>query len=166
MNITGYPLDADDFRSAMRRWATGITVVTAKHAGVQHGMTVSSFTSISLEPPLILVSLEQGAKTTQLIQESSTFAVNILGEDQQLISERFAGRLPGFSDRFDGLELLFLKSGAPLLADSLAGFDCRVISARDVGNHTLYIGEVIDMRLGKNSDPLIYFGQNYHQVDC
>lgn len=165
MSIPVDSVDAENFRSALRRWATGVTIVTAHHAGIQHGMTVSSFTSISLEPPLILVSLEQGAKTTQLIHDSSMFAVTILGEDQQMISERFAGRLPEFKDRFDGLELVVLKSGAPVLAGGLAGFDCSVVSTHNFGTHTLFIGEVVDLNLGANVNPLIYFGRNYHHVD-
>lgn len=166
MSLTGDFVDPDQFRSAMRRWATGVTVVTAQYANHRHGMTVSSFTSISLEPPLVLISLEQGVKTNQMIQTSGFFGVTILGEDQNLISDRFAGRVPGIEDRFQGLEVLTLQTGAPLLADGLACFDCRVLSATDAGTHTIFLGEVIALRIGQESRPLVYFERAYHKCDC
>ena len=158
-------VDADEFRTAMRRWATGVTIVTAQHAGVKHGMTVSSFSSISLEPPLVLISLEQSAKTTSLVEASGAFGVTILGEDQQLISERFAGRMPEIRDRFESLELTTLKTGAPLLVDGIASFDCQVVSAGDAGMQRWFLGEVVALRIGKKSTPLIYFERDYHFFD-
>lgn len=159
------PFDADEFRSALRRWATGVTIVTAQHTDTRHGMTVSSFTSISLEPPLVLVSLEQKAKTTQLIHASGSFGVTILGDEQQWISDRFAGRIPEINNRFEGLEVFSLVTGAPLLVTGLANFDCRVVSAWDAGTHTIFLGEVVDLRIGNNSKPLIYFNRDYHACD-
>ncbi|HWQ84270.1 MAG TPA: flavin reductase family protein [Anaerolineales bacterium] len=158
------PLDPDEFRTAMRRWATGVTIVTAQHDSIQHGMTVSSFTSISLEPPLVMVSLGQTTKTIQLIHASGFFGVSILAEDQQRISDSFAGRLPEVEYKFDSVDWTTLTSGSPLLVSGLASFDCRVISAQDFGMQTIFIGEVVGLRLGKNSNPLIYFERDYHQV--
>ena len=157
-------VNADEFRAAMRRWATGVTIVTAQYGTVRHGMTVSSFTSISLEPPLVVVSLEHTASTTQLIQSSGAFGVSILADDQQVISDRFAGRIVEVSDKFAGLEWTGLITGAPLLVDALAGFDCRVMSSHTVGTHILFIGEVLALRSSSNSNPLIYFERDYHQV--
>jgi len=165
MNISE-PVDADKLRAAMRRWSTGVTIVTAQHNLIKHGMTVSSFTSISLDPPLVLVSLEQTAKTTALIHASGAFGVTILGEDQQWISDRFAGRVPEAGDRFEGVDFVPLKTGAPLLVDGIANFDCRVVSARDAGTHTLFLGEVVDIRIGKDSKPLLYYERDYHTFDC
>ena len=165
MNLTGDFVDPDEFRTAMRRWATGVTVVTAQHAGHQHGMTVSSFTSISLEPPLVLISLEQGVITNQMIQASGCFGVTILAEDQDFVSDRFAGRVPELEDRFQGLEVITLKTGAPFLEAGLAGFDCRVVSTMDAGTHTIFLGEVIALRIGQESRPLIYFERAYHNCD-
>lgn len=158
-------VDADEFRTAMRRWATGVTIVTAQHDNSIHGMTVSSFTSISLEPPLVLVSLEQDVKTTKLIHASGFFGISILSEDQHMISDRFAGRIPEINNRFAGLELFTLKTGAPLLATSLASFDCQVVSAINAGTHTLFLGEVLDLRIGKIMKPLIYFERDYRTID-
>lgn len=158
-------VDPDEFRTAMRRWATGVTIVTAKHNHSRHGMTVSSYISVSLEPPLVLISLEQNVKTTKLIHASGVFGVSILGEDQQMISDRFAGRIPEIKNRFAGLEFFTLKTGAPLLATSLATFDCQVVSAIDAGTHTLFLGEVLDLRIGGNKKPLIYFDRGYRTID-
>ncbi len=155
---------ADEFRAAMRRWATGVTIVTAQNGTVRHGMTVSSFTSLSLEPPLVMVSLEQTASTTRLIQSSGAFGVSILADDQRVISDRFAGRIIEISDKFAGLEWTTLITGAPLLVNALAGFDCRVVSSHTVGTHILFIGEVLALRSTNNSNPLIYFERDYHQV--
>jgi len=165
VSLIGDFVDPEQFRSAMRRWATGVTVVTAQYAGHWHGMTVSSFTSISLEPPLVLISLEQGVKTNQMIQASGFFGVTILGAEQNFISERFAGRVPDIEDRFQGLDVITLKTGAPLLADGLAGFDCRVLSVTDAGTHTIFLGEVIALRIGQESRPLVYFERAYHNCD-
>lgn len=165
MSLGGDTVDPDQFRTAMRRWATGVTVVTAQNAGQRHGMTVSSFTSISLEPPLVLISLEQGVKTNLMIQASGFFGVTILGEDQDFVSDRFAGRIPDIEDRFEDLEVITLQTGAPLLENSLAGFDCRVVSATDAGTHTIFLGEVIALRIGQESRPLVYFERAYHNCD-
>lgn len=164
MTIQVDPVNADEFRSAMRRWATGVTIVTVQADAVRNGMTVSSFTSLSLEPPLVMVSLEQTAKTTALIMSSGAFGISILADHQEVISDRFAGRIPEILDKFDGLEWMSLTTGAPLLVDALVGFDCRVVSSHAVGTHQLIIGEVLALRSGINSNPLIYFERDYHRV--
>ena len=125
-------VNAEDLRNAMRQWATGVTVVTVDYEGVRHGMTVSSFTSVSLEPPLVLVSLERGSKTHNLLEKSGYFAVTILCDDQQDISERFSGGVPDGHDRFAGLQTFTLVSGAPLLMQGESSLDSRWPSVRDV----------------------------------
>ena len=164
MTVQVDPVNPDEFRTAMRSWATGVTIVTAQKDGVRHGMTVSSFTSLSLEPPLVMVSVEKTANTTALILSSDAYGVSILADDQQVISDRFAGRIADGTDKFDGLEWTQLITGAPLLVDALVGFDCRVVSSHDVRTHILIIGEVVAVRLRSDSNPLIYFQRDYHQV--
>lgn len=152
-------------RFAMRQWATGVTIVTAEFDGLRHGMTVSSFTSIDLTPPLVLVSLEQEARTHQLVKESQAYGVNILKDNQHELSDRFAGRIPLLEeDRFNGLPTLTLMTGAPFLEESLANLDCRVISTIDTGRHTLFIGEVVAVRVSRDGSPLIYYDRNYHRL--
>lgn len=157
-------IDPEALRIAMRQWATGVTIVSATHLGVQHGMTVSSFTSVSLEPPLVLVSLERGRTTHTLIERSHCFGVSILGQNYSAISDLFAGRQTENNDRFAGLVTFNLISDIPLLEGCLAAFDCRVVSSYESGTHTLFVGEVIGVMHGSSGYPLIYFNQAYHQV--
>jgi flavin reductase (DIM6/NTAB) family NADH-FMN oxidoreductase RutF len=157
-------IDPETLRFAMRQWATGVTVVTAAHQGLRHGMTVSSFTSVSLNPPLVLVSLERGRKTHHLVDASGRYGVSILANGNQEISDRFAGRNTELDDRFAGLESFYLVSDIPLLAGCMAAFDCRVVTSYDAGTHTIFIGEVLGVMHNQSGDPLVYFDQEYHQL--
>lgn len=158
----------DLFREAMRLWATGVTIVTANHNSIYHGMTVSSFTSIALEPPLVMVSLQHGTKTRELVLASDHFGVSILGEGQQEISDRFAGRIMGIDDRFMGLSTFTMVTGSPILKDSLAGFDCHIVHCYEAGTHTIILGEVLAVHLIEHSEnnllPLVYFNRSYHTL--
>lgn len=157
-------IDPDALRETMRQWATGVTVVSAAHSGRRHGMTVSSFTSLSLNPPLVLVSLEQGAKTHHLVLQAGHFGVTILSESQQELSDRFAGRQTELSDRFAGLETFTLLSGAPLLRLGLAWLDCRVAETYQAGNHTVFIGETLACMAAPGEPPLIYHDRGYRRL--
>src|SRR3972149_6090743 len=118
-------LDAEKLRRLMRAWTSGVTVVTAAYDGEQHGMTVSSFTSVSLDPPLIVISLQTDSRTHKLVQAAGAFAETILGAEQQKISDLFAGHAPGLVDRLAGLEIETLVTGSPALKAGLARMDCR-----------------------------------------
>jgi flavin reductase (DIM6/NTAB) family NADH-FMN oxidoreductase RutF len=145
----------------MRFWATGVTVVTAAHQGIRHGMTVSSFTSISVDPPQVLVSLAQVSRTHNLVARSQAFGVTILASSQQEIAERFAGRLADDADRFSGLETFPLVTGIPFLSGGLTHLDCRVVTTLDSGASTVFIGEVIAAQSVAEGLPLLYFNRNY-----
>lgn len=154
-------VNADELRSAMRHWATGVTVVAVDYNGTRHGMTVSSFTSVSLDPPLVLVSLERGARTHALLEQAGYFGVTVLCSDQDQVSERFAGGVPDGHDRFAGLPTFTLVSGAPLLADGLSYFDCRVVSTYEAGTHTVFIGEVLAVKETPSGSPLLRYNRKY-----
>jgi len=154
-------LDPEQLRRAMRAWSSGVTIVTAAHGGSQHGMTVSSFTSVSLEPPLIIISLHTESRTHNLVMASGTFAVNILGADQRELSERFAGRLESELNRFEGLDADTLTTGAPLLKGALANLDCRVRQVIPVGMNTLFLAEVVAVRGDGEGQPLLYHNHRY-----
>ncbi|MEJ5225691.1 MAG: flavin reductase family protein [Anaerolineales bacterium] len=158
------PVDPDALRQAMRQWATGVVIVTAMHEGVTHGMTVSSFTSVSLTPPQVLISLAQETRTHALVKKSHHFGVSILGAGQEDISNRFAGRIPDEQDRLAGLDTLTLVTGTPLLADSIARFDCRVIATFTSGTHTLFIGEVLAAESREDAKPLLYYNRGYRTL--
>jgi len=153
--------DPELLRAAMRQWATGVTIVSVAHNGERHGMTVSSFTSLSLEPPLVMVSLENVTRTRNMVLETGYFGVSILNQDQQEISDHFAGRQTEHQDRFAGLQTYTLRSGAPLLKGGLAGFDCQVTSSYPAGNHTVFIGDVLAIHLEQSGMPLLYYDRDY-----
>lgn len=158
-------VNPEALRRAMRLWSTGVTIVTTTLNGVRHGMTVNSFTSISLDPPLVMVSLEHGARTHAMVEQTGFFGVTILGEGQQAISERFAGRYSELEDRFANLEVFTLETGAPFVAGGLAFIDSQVSSRVDAGTHTLYIGRVIATRyITDHERPIIYFNRDYHHL--
>jgi flavin reductase (DIM6/NTAB) family NADH-FMN oxidoreductase RutF len=158
------PVTSDELRIAMRRWATGVTLVTAAHNGVRHGMTVSSFTSLSLEPPYVMVSLECGTRTHDLVRDSGAFGVTLLALEQRHISHRFSAPHTELGHRFDGLETFTLLTGAPFLTGALAWFDSRIASLHHAGTHTVFIGEVVAVRQGEDAAPLLYFNQNYRKL--
>jgi flavin reductase (DIM6/NTAB) family NADH-FMN oxidoreductase RutF len=158
------PVDPESLRHAMRRWTTGVTIVSAAFRDLRNGMTVSSFTSVSLDPPLVLVSLDRDTLTHQLVEQSGSFAVSILSREQEHISDLFAGRIDFEGDRFDNLETFTLATGAPMLAGCLAAFDCRVVSDYLAGTRTVFIGEVLATFSGAENPPLLYYNQDYHSL--
>lgn len=155
------PLDAALFRSALSRFASGVTVVTTRDAhGVDHGMTATSFASVSLDPPLILVCVDHSATMANAILTGEFFAVHILAEGQASVSSAFARREA--TDKFEGRALSRGSGSIPLLHDALAQLECRVHARHPAGDHTVVIGEVIGCTLGAESDaPLLYFRSKY-----
>jgi flavin reductase (DIM6/NTAB) family NADH-FMN oxidoreductase RutF len=162
MKTPAIAFDADRLRHMMRAWTSGVTVVTAAHAGERHGMTVSSFTSVSLAPALIVISLQAESRTSRLVQASGAFAVTILSADQLALSERFAGRAgDGDPDRLSGLEIESLVTGAPALKAGMARLDCRVVQAIPAGMNTLYLAEVLAVSGEVDGRPLVYHNREY-----
>ena len=156
--------DPEQLRHAMRAWTSGVTIVTAAYAGEQHGMTVSSFTSVSLEPPLVIISLHTESRTHRLVHAAGTFAVNILSADQGALSDLFAGRASEDEDRFAGLETETLVTGAPVLKDALARLDCRVTQVISAGMNTIFLAEVVAARGGAEGQPLVYHNRKYWKL--
>jgi flavin reductase (DIM6/NTAB) family NADH-FMN oxidoreductase RutF len=155
------PVTPDDFRAALSRFPSGITVVTScDSAGDPHGITVSAFCSVSLEPPLVLACIEKTTGSHEAINETNIFAVNILGAGQDEVSERFS--LPS-SDKFAGVDLRTGNGGVPLLTDALVVLECRLRSAYDGGDHTIFVGEVDDVAI-KDGNPLVYFHGLYRDL--
>lgn len=154
-------LDPEQLRQSMRAWTSGVTIVTASIHGEEHGMTVSSFTSIALEPPLIMVSLQTSSRTHGLVSRAQSFGVTILSADQQQISEVFAGRIPDTEDRMAGIETGTLVTGAPFIKGGLAWLDCRVRQTIPIGSNTMFLGEVVAARGTGEGQPLVYHDRSY-----
>ncbi|GAB4496458.1 MAG: flavin reductase family protein [Anaerolineales bacterium] len=157
-------VQAEQLRDAMRLWSSGVTVVTARYNGVQHGMTVSSFTSLSLQPPLVMVSLRSDTRTREMIAYSRTFGVTILSAQQREVSNRFAGRIPESANRFQGLETFTLESDVPFLRGGMAFFDCRVVATYQAGTHHLLIAQVLAVQTDETQQPLLYFNRDYRRL--
>lgn len=157
-------LDSEQLRRAMRAWTTGVAVVTAVHDGQRYGMTVNSFTSISLEPPMIAVTLKQLTHTHDLVDKSGEFSMTILSADQKNLSDRFAGKIPDITDRFEGVPTETLSLDAPLVRGGTAYFNCRVVNSHPVGENTLFVAEVVDVRGEGEGDPLVYHNRVYWRL--
>jgi flavin reductase (DIM6/NTAB) family NADH-FMN oxidoreductase RutF len=158
-------IDPQTFKGALGRFASGVTVVTVHSGNGDYGMTASAFSSVSLQPPLVLVCVKKGNHTHGLIESSGSFGVNLLAEDQKGISNRFAGWGDKPQDHFDDLgDARGEASGAPLIAGSMAWLDCTLHAALDGGDHTIFLGEVQGIALhGERDDlrPLLYFAGKY-----
>ena len=149
------------FRQACAQFATGITVVTiADASGQPHGLTVNSFTSVSLSPRLFLVCIDKGASAAGLFQSGAHLAVNVLDEDQQALSRRFSG---AFDDRFATVEWAPGVHGAPLLAGVLATIEGKIIEKWEAGDHIIVLTEARSTSY-REGRPLLYFGSRYQRL--
>ncbi|MFC5751307.1 flavin reductase [Actinomadura rugatobispora] len=155
-------VDAQTFRAVLGQWPTGVAVVTTTAGDRWHGMTASSFSSVSLDPPLVLVCLARGIHTHELIERSGVFAVSFLGKDQTGIGHRFAGRDRG--DRFAGQPWTAAPTGAPVLGGALAWLDCRVAHAYPGGDHTIFVGEVLAAEVSRRTAPLLFHSRAWGQL--
>jgi flavin reductase (DIM6/NTAB) family NADH-FMN oxidoreductase RutF len=154
-------IGTDEFRSALGRFASGITVVTTKDAnGRFFGITVSAFCSVSLEPPLVLVCIENTTGSHHALKETGGFVVNILRENQADLSERFAAFLP---DKFDAVEFRLGLGGLPVLENVLANLECRLVNSYDGGDHTIFVGEVTLATINEG-EPLVHWRGNYREI--
>lgn len=151
----------EEFRAALGRFASGVTVVTTKDdSGKLFGITVSAFCSVSLEPPLILVCIEKRAGSHHAFQESKAFVVNILREDQQSVSNHFASHL---EDKFANVEYDAGIKNLPVLRDCLVNLECRLHDSHESGDHTIFIGQ-IEKATVREENPLIYWHGKYREI--
>ena len=158
-------LDPEQLRHAMRAWTTGVTIVTALYDGQQYGMTVNSFTSISLDPPLVSLALKKLTHTHELVEKSGEFSVTILASDQKDLSDRFAGKHPEIKNRFEGVSTETLAINAPLIKGGTAYFNCRVVNFIPLGENTLFVAEVIAAQGEGTAKPLVYHNRVYWKLE-
>lgn len=148
------------FKRAMSHFLSGVTVVTTVADGNRYGMTVASFASLSLNPPLVLVCVEKNVKMHEVLPRAEKFAVSMLTEDQQKISNQFASRT---EDRFAGIETIEGKLGLPLIANASCTIECRLHATLPGGDHTIFVGEVVGAQFAEGQ-PLAYFRSGYHKL--
>lgn len=146
------------FRTAMGKFATGVTVLLTENNGEVHGMTANAFMSVSLDPKLVVISIKENARMLTKIQESKSFTVNILSSEQEELSKIFAGQInEGYNVPFDRL------SNQPIIPGAIAQVACTVSAEHIEGDHTLFIGKVSDIRV-EEGEPLLFFNGRYHTL--
>ncbi|MFL5616760.1 MAG: flavin reductase family protein [Gemmatimonadaceae bacterium] len=156
-------IDPDAFRSVLGRFASGITVVTTRDAEQRDvGMTVSAFCSVSLDPPLVQVCVDHAASLYAALVVSARYGVSILAAEQEALSRRFA--TAESTRRFDGIGYRRGESGVILLDDALAHLECRIVASHDVGDHTMFVGEV-ESATARSARPLLYYRGGYAQLE-
>ncbi|WP_235735448.1 flavin reductase [Nocardioides alcanivorans] len=156
-------VDPATFRDVMSQWPSGVTVVTTLGEGdAWHGMTASSFSSVSLDPPLVSICLTKTLYSHQLISASGVFGINVLAKDQIDVGRRFAG-MDKVEDRFAGESWTTADTGVPLLDSALGWFDCRVVHAYPGGDHTIFVGEVMEGHAARKSAPLLFHSRGWGQ---
>ena len=162
----GNPVGPEALRRVLARFATGVTVVTSLQDGVPRGVTVSAFMSISLEPPLVLVALDQARSLDPVIQWAGAYAVNILGEDDAALSECFAGAHvePG-RDAFCGAAWRRGVLGMPILERAIASLECSLEQVVRLGDHDFLVGRVVSTASRDDrAQPLLYYRRRYHRI--
>lgn len=156
-------VDPTTFKAVMGQWPSGVTVITTVDAQGPGGMTASSFSSVSLNPPLVSVCVARHLAMHTRIDEAGVFAVNILSKNSVEDGRRFAGMLPGVTNKFEGVEYATAATGSPLLANTLGWVDCKVWARHDGGDHTIFVGEVLDAGIDKTAAPLLYHSRSWGQ---
>ena len=154
------PIDDARFKEAMSHFASGVTIVTTEHDGTQYGMTVASFASLSLHPPLVMVCVAQKAKSHDAIHEAGLFGVSILEQSQADVSGRFASKA---DDKFAGITTRRGEHGMPLIDGAICTLECRVHSELSGGDHTIFVGEVLDSSTSDGA-PLVYYRSSYREI--
>lgn len=154
---------ADDFRSVMRRFPTGVTIVTTVLEGKPKGFTANAFSSVSAEPPMVLVCVNRQARSHPLISQAGRFCVNVLRLDQRELAERFASK--AVADPFAGVAVRFAATGSPILGGTLAFLDCELAEEHSAGTHTIFLGNVLECGASDGA-PLGYFNATYRDFGC
>jgi len=157
--------NSTDFRSALGAFATGVTVITSRGEDHAYGMTANAFSSLSLDPPLILVCVISGTTGAETIERNGSFAVNILGADQEPISRYFSWRdRPRGAEAFDEIPHGVSATGCPIIEGAAGYLDCRLADSHEAGDHVIYIGEVLALGYDSDVEPLLFHGGAYCKV--
>ena len=148
-----------EFRRALGQFATGVAIVSAPGPqGEPIGMTISSFNSVSLDPPLVLFSVARNARSLAALSVAEGYAINVLSEEQQPLSNRFARPA---TDKWSSVRYAEGVTAAPLIEDTLACFECRPYAQYDGGDHVIFVGRVVHFRLASDGEPLVFFRGRY-----
>ena len=164
-SISCMTVDTELFRAVMGRFATGVTVVTTSKGAERYGITVNAFCSVSLDPPLVLICIDRTSQVHDIVIESGIFAVNFLAEDQEHLSNCFAGHSEYRYREFCGATFHSGATGAPLLDGTLGYVDCRIADVYPAGDHSIIVGSVEALGTSVEDDPLLYYRSRYIHPD-
>lgn len=158
--------DPLELRRVLGRFATGVTVVTSRIGAQTRGITVNSFTSVSLDPPVVLICIDHAARTYQFLPDAGSFAVNVLNEAQLSICDYFARRLaPNPDDELAEIACHEGVTGAPLIDGALAYVECRIVGKHEVGDHAIFLGEIVAATPAQDAPPLLFFRGGFPRLD-
>jgi flavin reductase (DIM6/NTAB) family NADH-FMN oxidoreductase RutF len=157
-------IEREKLRDVLAKFASGVTVVTSADAQGFHGVTVSAFCSLSLEPPLALICVANYSQSRDLLVTAERFAVNILSRGQTFLAEQFSGQTPLADPTFSRVPHRLSPGGIPLIDDAVAWLECRRWAVHDGGDHTIVIGEIEALGLGDQDDPLIHFDRTFTEL--
>lgn len=153
-------IDDARFKLAMSHFASGVTVVTTEHDGRPYGLTVASFASLSLHPPLVIVCIEKNVRSHDAIAAAGKFAVNILAASQSDVSNRFASKS---EDKFEGFTIARGRNALPLIPGAICTIECGLHQQLPGGDHSIFVGEVLDINTAEGA-PLVYYRSGYRQI--
>jgi flavin reductase (DIM6/NTAB) family NADH-FMN oxidoreductase RutF len=162
------PMGEDErrwLRSVLGRFATGVSIVAARHGPLLAGMTANAIASISVDPPIMMASIAKRAETHQAIVGSHAFAVSVLADDQQPLAECFAQPTTAVKlTRFCDASWHEAETGSPIIDGAIAYFDCRLVEHHDGGDHTIFLGEIVAAGSRDDAEPLVWFGSHYRRL--
>ncbi|HET9014618.1 MAG TPA: flavin reductase family protein [Thermomicrobiaceae bacterium] len=157
-------VERDRLRDVLARFASGVVVVTTAGPDRYHGVTVSSFCSVSLDPPLVLACIDRGIQSHDLVAAAPGWAVNVLARDQSFLAEQFSGQTPLADPGFTRVPHRSGSLGAPLIDGCVGWIECRRRDSYPGGDHTIFVGEVVSVEIGLQDDPLVYFDRRFTEL--
>lgn len=158
-------IDPVNFRNIVGRFATGVTVITTAAGEEFQGMTANAFTSLSLDPLMVLICVDRSTHTHRVLERGRVFTVNVLADHQEEVSRLFAQRAGPEPGTLRGQRFTIGVTGAPVLEDCMAYLECRVADVHDGGDHSIFIGEVVDGRLVSERKPLLFYAGSYRRLE-
>ncbi|MDE1169138.1 MAG: flavin reductase [Pseudomonas sp.] len=157
-------VDTTGFRNAMALLSGAVSVITTDGAAGRFGFTASAVCSVTDQPPTLLVCMNRASHSNVHFKTNGVLSVNVLTAEHQAISGVFANRDMSMPERFSSAHWHTLESGAPLLDEALVSFDCRIAQAHEVGSHTIFYCEILDLKVGESQEGLVYFNRAYHRL--
>lgn len=158
------PVNPDTFKKVLGSFATGVTIVTFRDEMTYHGLTVNAFSSVSLDPPLVLVCVKKDSTSHAMMSRTDGFVVNILSDLQQDLAWKFANPRLSSQERYENIAFATNTRGIPVFADNLASLECKITEGLQGGDHTIFLGQVENATYSEDRKPLVYYRSEFHDL--